>query len=128
VKAERTLAPYYAARGMDDFYRRMMTMERAISGQFMTRDSIAQWEGSTTTHMLMQFRGIDVRSASQILMRNCRPRIYADGIEYELMPGDRIEDVFPPHMLEAVEVYVGQNVPGEFFGRSCGVIVFWRRR
>ena len=128
VRAQRTLAPYYAARGMSDFYRRMMTMERAISGQFMTRDSIARWEGSTTTSMLMNFRGVDVRSAREILMRNCRPRIYADGIEYQLLPGETIEDVFPPHQLEAVEVYVGQNVPGDFFGRGCGVIAFWRRR
>jgi hypothetical protein len=128
VTGQRTLAPYYAARGMDDFYRRMMTMERALSGQFMTRDSIANWEGSTITSMLMTFRGLDVRSSSEILMRNCRPRIYAEGVEYQLQPGETLEDAFPPHRLEAIEVYIGQNVPGDFFGRSCGVIVFWRRR
>jgi hypothetical protein len=128
VRAERTLAPYYAARGMDDFYRRMMTMERALSGQFMTRDDLEKWENSTTTHMLMEFRGVDVRSARDIRMRNCAPRIYADGVEHQLLPGETLEQAFPPHMLEAVEVYVGNSVPGEFFGRSCGVIVFWRRR
>jgi hypothetical protein len=129
VRAERTLAHYYAARGMEDFYRRMMTagFRSAFSGQFLTRDSIeAWWEGTTTTHMMTQFRGVNV-SGDGIFMRNCAPRLFVDGVEYQLM-GQRLNDAFPPHLLEAVEVYVGAAVPGEFFGRSCGVVVLWRRR
>jgi hypothetical protein len=103
-------------------------MERALSGQFLTRDSIARWDNSTATDMLTNLRGIETRGAGSIWMRNCRPRIFADGLEYQLMQGETIDGAFPPHLLEAVEVYVGQNVPGEFFGRACGVIVFWRRR
>jgi hypothetical protein len=129
VRAERTAAPYYSARGMGDFYRRMMS-PNAQSGQYLTRDSIANWEGSTTIAMLTQLRGVyvDARDARSLQMRNCTPRIYVDGIEYQLMGGEKIDDAFPPHVLEAVEVYVGQSVPAEFFGRNCGVIAFWRRR
>jgi hypothetical protein len=101
----------------------------------MTRDSIAAWEHLSTTAMLATLRGVVAESPGQVTMRGCSGgafqgsvRYFVDGAPFELGPGQSIDNFFPPDQLEAVEVYTGQNVPADFFGRSCGVVVLWQRR
>jgi hypothetical protein len=125
----RAEASRYAAIGMTDFYRRMMRFTRASGGTFLPRDTIARYEnGASTSRMLSRVPGINLVGSSSIAMRNgCTPRYYLNGAPYTVM-GGTLDTLFAPETLEAVEVYVGTAVPGEFFGGNCGVIVLWTRR
>jgi hypothetical protein len=119
----------YEAIGMGDFYRRMMRWERGGSGTFMTRALISSYEnGGSTSRMLTRANGVNLDGTGAIMMRDrCSPRYYLNGVPYTIM-GGTLDTLFPPEMLEAVEVYVGSAVPGDFFGGNCGVIALWTRR
>ena len=108
----------------------MRQRERAGTGTFLTRDSLARFEttGAGTAGMLGQFRGVRYEGSGRVTMRDgCTPRYYVNGAPFTPMAGMTIEQ-FPPAELEAVEIYVGTSVPAEFFGGGCGVVVLWTRR
>jgi hypothetical protein len=126
----REPASHYASLGMQEFYRRMRQRERAGTGTFLTRDSLARFEttGAGTAGMLGQSHGVQYAGSGRVTMRDgCTPRYYVNGAPFTPMPGMTIE-MYPPAELEAVEIYVGTAVPGEFFGGNCGVVVLWTRR
>jgi hypothetical protein len=114
--------------GMEELYSRMNRMRDAT---FLTRDSIARYEamGVGTGQMLLRSAGIF--SDSQFTVRGCAvpPRYYVDGAE---IPADltiSIEDMYPPGVLEAIEVHRGPRIPAELNrGFPCAVIVIWTRR
>jgi hypothetical protein len=127
-----SLAPavHYRAVGMDDFYRRMVNWSRGNQGIFLTRDSLARYEaGHTITSVLGRFPGVNYAGPGRLMMRGgCTPRYFVNGAPFTPMPGSSIDEMFAPEALEAVEIYTGSAVPGDFFGRGCGVIAFWTRR
>jgi hypothetical protein len=126
----RTTEARYAALGMGDFYRRMMRFERGGKGVYMTRDSLARHEGrgASTSRVLSIVPGVQSLASGNITMRDdCTPRFFLDGAPYTLL-GASLDLMLPLEMLEAIEVYVGSAVPGEFFGGNCGAVVFWTRR
>ena len=116
-------------RGMRPFLDRWAQFERPGFGEFMTRDSIAEYEGwvLNTGHMLL-LNTLSVRMVTPdggvILRRGCRPRYFvngapAGGAARRLFPGD----------LEGVEIYTRPNIPADLNqgGFPCGVVLYWTR-
>jgi len=56
---------------------------------------------------------------------NCPLTLYVDG-RREMLEVDL--DFWPPHELEAIEVYTGIDMPIEYATNLCGVILLWTRR
>ncbi len=125
-------------KGMENFFTRYARFGSGY-GQFMTRDSIAQWESRVPDvgEMLMADlpEAIGVVPLSNMDMggavilssmgSKCVPRYYLNGspVPYSTMSGLAPED------LEAVEIYVRPNIPAEFQQSfPCGVVVEWTRR
>jgi len=138
-------------KSMEDFLVRHRRLAPSGFGGFMTRDSIALWEGrvSSVSGMLQAtmasvrdvVRAHDMVSgdtdlAGAVIMYGerfsgglsqggCIPRYYLDGapVPFILVSG------FGPGDLEAVEVYVSPQIPAEFSsGFPCGVVAYWSRR
>jgi hypothetical protein len=150
----RSLTDRYDLAGMEGFLQRYAQYSRSRYGEFMIRDSIAAYEGqyTSTGHMLaMRFTSIrDVVSGGsrygQVTLQGmtsptgfgapgrCIPTYFIDGsrIPPEAMADGMINPMamYPPEMLEAVEVYVRPNIPAEFMQGHwpCGVVALWARR
>ena len=150
----RPLGTSYDLSGMEGFLRRYSQFSRSGLGDFMIRDSIAAYEGRATStgHMIAMTLG-SVREVlsgggryGQVILRGvsapsgfgppgvCVPTYYMDGVQ---VPREAVETgqinpiaMYPPEMLEGVEVYVMPNIPGEFLRGEwpCGVVAFWTRR
>jgi len=144
----------YDLSGMEGFLRRYAQFSGSGYGDFMIRDSIATWEGRapSTGHMLA-LTVPSVREVlsggsnnGQVILRGvtpptgmgapgrCVPVYFMDGsrVPPEAVAGGDINpmSMYPPEGLEAVEVYVQPNIPGEFLqgGWPCGVVALWTRR
>lgn len=124
-----------SARPWWNFLRRYAQFARSGFGEFMTRDSIAKFEGwvATTGDMLMlnirAVRGVDSGSSlsswGRVWLRGgCLPAYYLNGMRVPYLA------VAPlgPSQLEAVEVYVSPTIPAELNARfPCGVVAYWTR-
>lgn len=71
------------------------------------------------------------RSGRTLEQRLCEPRLYVDGVRFELAPGEGLHDAVPRDRIQAVEVHRAPfGAPMRFLGdfdedRACGVILFW---
>jgi hypothetical protein len=152
--SSRPLGDRYDLSGMEGFFERYGRFSRSGYGEFLTRDSIAAFEGRTTTtgHMMaMNFMSVrEVLSGGtrngQVILRGvtapsgfgppgvCVPTYFMDGaqIPREAVAEGQVNPIsmYPPEMLEGVEVYVQPNIPPEFLQGDwpCGVVAFWTRR
>jgi len=122
----------YGLTGMGGFLRRYSANSRSGFGEFMTRDSIAEYEDwvLSTGHMLalttMSVWASNSRSGTVTLRGRCQPRYYLDGMQ---LPPEYPLWALTPDQLEAVEVYVRPTIPAEFLqGFPCGVVALWYRR
>ncbi|HSG48054.1 MAG TPA: TonB-dependent receptor, partial [Longimicrobiales bacterium] len=120
--------------------RQIEGMVRRMSfgaGDFITRDIIERRPGAAVADFLQEVPGMTVRRGlyGQVQMevrgRACTPDVFVDGNLYSLDPVSGLD--FYAGELEAVEVYRGIQVPGEFLrpGRvsyPCAVIAVWTRR
>lgn len=141
--AERPWEDRYDLTGLEGFLRRYSTLSRAGFGEFLTRDSIAEYEDRVITsgHMLLQSM-TSVRNVvsgglgyGQVILRQgCIPHYFLNGT---LVPPDAVDSgqinpmaIYPPETLEAVEVYVRPTIPAEFLqgGFPCGVVALWARQ
>jgi len=150
----RPLGSRYDLSGMEGFLRRYAQFSRSGFGEFMIRDSISAYEGRATSTghiMAMKFTSVrDVRSGGsqygQVTLRGvtpptgfgppgaCVPSYFIDGTQVprSALAEGQINPVtmYPPELLEGVEVYVRPNIPAEFLRGEwpCGVVAFWSRR
>lgn len=128
-------------------------------GQFLTRADIAPYEWQSLGGILRRLASVDVQEAgpgrayvattrgpksvtrrcyareqSSIDCNRCYPAVYLDGIMlYSGRESDYATNInnFPPHQVEAIELYVGPaQVPAEYSGLNtvCGVLVIHTRR
>ncbi|HSG08986.1 MAG TPA: Plug domain-containing protein, partial [Longimicrobiales bacterium] len=71
------------------------------------------------------------RAAVEVRGSACTPDVFLDGISFDMDREVGLNQLFTQE-LEAIEVYKGQEVPGEFlkvgFQRPCRAIVIWSRR
>lgn len=140
----------YPLLGMESFFHRQSRFGESGSGAFLTRDSLAAFEGRMETSRMLLISVSSVRALNDgggvILPHGCNPRYYVNDMEVvrgdpvhepmmgadpstPLSQGLDLERMFPPETLEAVEVYVSPTIPAEFSnGYPCGVIAFWTRR
>jgi hypothetical protein len=135
--------------GMESFLGRYERFARAGFGTFMTRDSIAVWDRRTrSVGDMLRAKVPAVRSVvpfgdpqapglgGAIIIRygraiggavqeTCMPAYWLDGAP---VPYDVVSS-YGPSDLEAVEVHVSPQIPGEFTsGFPCGVVAYWSRR
>lgn len=116
----------YELRGMEAFFRRMSSWRQASS--FLTRDTIHWYDrlGLTTSQM--------IRDATLRRGHGCSGGVswWLDGNPLDTSIGLSIDDLWPPAMIEAVEIHIAHPIPGELqsgFVRSpCAVIVLWTVR
>ncbi len=145
----------YSLMGMASFFERQARFGLAGTGGFLTRDSIARYEGRTDTPQMLMASLMEVRSLDNtigVILRGaalpggCIPTYYLNGAEvWRGMPahqsmtggasagsGDQGPNpglLFSPEDLEGVEVYVFPTIPAEFNrGFPCGVVALWTRR
>lgn len=116
--------PLGPLRGFD---QRMETLH----GTFLTRDDIERSNVVEFTDLMRTIPGMRVvpmgAFGNGILMRGCRPDLWLDGTQVSAGYGD-IDSFLRPQDLEAVEIYRGSVVPGEFGTTQCGAVVAWSRR
>jgi hypothetical protein len=126
-------------RLMRQFFQRYDAYSRNGYGEFMTRDSLALWEGKPYTmgQILLanigSVRGVGLDgsvSLHRIGPEDCPPVYYLNGMQIS----DTVAAMFGPQDLEGVEVYVAPNIPGVLgmrpIGESalpCGVVAYWSR-
>jgi len=150
----RGITNRYDLAGMEGFLRRYAQYSGSGMGDFMIRDSIAAYEGrSPSTGHMLALTVPSVREVlsggsnnGEVILRGvtpptgmgapgrCFPVYFMDGsrVPPEAVAGGDINpmSMYPPEGLEAVEVYVQPNIPGEFLqgGWPCGVVALWTRR
>lgn len=146
----RPWANRYDLLGLEAFFDRQARFGNSGFGSFLTRDSLASYEGRMDTSRMLLATVPEVRMVNAeggvILAHGCNPRYYLDGVQ--IVRGDPVrqamvgfvpstpysegmdpELMYPPESLEAVEVYVSPTIPVEFSdGYPCGVVSLWTKR
>ncbi|MGW8268222.1 MAG: carboxypeptidase regulatory-like domain-containing protein [Longimicrobiales bacterium] len=106
-------------------------------GSFITRETIERRPAARVADLLREVPGVSVRRGSygridlEVRGRTCNPDVFVDGVPYVVDPALGLD--FYAGELEAVEVYKGVEVPGEFLmlGHTtypCAVVVIWTRK
>lgn len=106
-------------------------------GSFITRETIERRPAARVADLLREVPGISVRRGLygridlEVRGRTCSPDVFVDGVPYVTDPALGLD--FYAGEVEAVEVYKGVEVPGEFLmlGHStfpCAVVVIWTRK
>jgi hypothetical protein len=98
---------------------------------FLDRAAIDERNPQQFTDLLRSVAGVRLVPTSsfgyEVFFRNgCVPEIWLDGTK--VGTNVDIDDFLRPEDLEALEVYRGTELPGEFGTNLCGAIVAWTRR
>jgi len=110
-----------------DFERRRL----ASTGTFFVREDIESRNPQEFTDLLRTIPGIRLvptgTFGNRVYFRGgCTPALWLDGAQVGSTVD--IDSFLRPQDLEAVEVYSGPDLPGEFGSNLCGAIVAWTRR
>lgn len=105
-------------------------------GEYITRDELEDHEGRLS-FAFRRMIGVNVDYVPggdfRVLMRRrmgrgyCSPQMFVDGSP---QPGVPV-DAYYPDELAAIEVYTGNEVPGEYrtqTARECGAVLIWTKR
>ncbi len=112
---------------LEAFERRRATAR----GTFLTRQDIDRSNPEDFTDLLRTLPGIRLvptgTFGNRVYFRGgCTPDLWLDGAQVGTTVD--IDTFLRPEDLEAVEVYRGPDLPGEFGNNLCGAIVAWTRR
>lgn len=104
---------------------------RRLRGTFITREDIEASNPYEFTDLLRTVPGARLVPTStfgnRVLFRGgCTPDLWVDGTHVSTTAD--IDSFLRPEHLEAVEIYRGPELPGEFGSNLCGAIVVWTRR
>jgi hypothetical protein len=110
-----------------DFERRRL----ASTGTFFAREDIESRNPQEFTDLLRTVPGIRLvptgTFGNRVYFRGgCTPTLWLDGAQVGSTVD--IDSFLRPEDLEAVEIYSGADMPGEFGNTLCGAIVAWTRR
>ncbi len=102
-----------------------------LRGTFLTREDIEASNPYEFTDLLRPLPGVRLVPTSTLGNRvffrgGCVPDLWLDGTH--IATTTDIDSFLRPEDLEAVEVYRGPELPGEFGTNLCGAIVAWTRR
>lgn len=100
-------------------------------GTFLARQDIESANPQEFTDLLRTLPGIRLvptgTFGNQVYFRGgCTPDLWLDGAHVGSTVD--IDSFLRPEDLEAVEIYRGPDLPGEFGSNLCGAIVAWTRR
>lgn len=126
-----TVQPRNLRRDMDGLVHRM----DLGFGNFVTRDVLERRPMAHVSELLREVPGILVEqnglsTSLEVRGRPCAPNVFLDGVRY---PWDVTSgaDLVLAQDLEAIEVYKGMEIPGEFLlpgqARACAAVVLWTR-
>jgi len=107
------------------FARRM----QAGFGRFITPEEIENTRATRTLDLFVGMEGVRI-SGEQLLLRDCRPQTYVDGLPVHIDAGLPVDVMVPFEAVAAVEVYLGSaEVPLQYGGTggACGVVLFWTK-
>lgn len=104
---------------------------RTQRGTFVTREDIEASNAVEFTDLIRTLPGVRLVPTSTFGYRvffrgGCTPDLWVDGTHVGTTTD--IDSFLRPESLEAVEVYRGPELPGEFGSNPCGAIVTWTRR
>lgn len=125
------VAPRRMRQDMEGMIRRM----NLGFGSFLTRETLERRPDAPLVELLREVPGISVfrdgmRAFLEVRGRSCTPDVYMDGLPFPLDPSVGLNE-FITQELEAIEVFRGTEVPGEFiragFRPPCMVILLWTR-
>jgi hypothetical protein len=112
---------------LEAFERRRLTQR----GTFLTRSDIQASNSAEFTDLLRPIPGVRLVPTAtlgyEVYFRGgCTPDLWMDGAHVGSTTD--IDSFIRPEDLDAVEVYRGPDLPGEFGTNLCGAIVAWTRR
>jgi hypothetical protein len=131
----RSMEDRYAPVGMEDFYERFSAYEGSAIAEFLTRDSIAAYEGLPITagqminEAMMMVNQYNIGSGGVTLRGGCIPQYWVNGAPAQFFH----QWALTPEDLEAVEIFEFPFLPPGLSrvegGRlPCGVLSVWTRR
>lgn len=103
----------------------------ALRGTFLTREAIQDSNSQAFTDLLRPLPGVRLvptaTYGNTVYFRGgCTPDLWLDGTQ--VGSTSDIDSFLRPEDLEAVEIYRGPELPGEFGTNLCGAIVAWTLR
>ena len=115
-----------APPGFRDYEKR----HRTGSGFLVTREEIEKRQPRFLTELLHNVPGGMVvptppHGYTLLLRGQCRPGIWVDGVR--LPDATSIDQLLAPQVVDAVEVYHGNELPVEFGVNPCGGVLIWTR-
>ena len=126
-----SVQPRNMRRDMDGLVHRM---DLGL-GDFVTRDVLERRPMARVSDLLREVPGMQVDhrrfyTTLEVRGRSCAPNVFLDGVRYQWDPTLGV-DLVSAGDLEAIEVYKGMEVPGEFLlpgqARACAAVVMWTR-
>jgi len=107
-----------------DFERRV----KAGWGHILTPADIERRHAFQSTDLFRTIPGVRVvpgRFGNVVLLRNCRPTVYLNGMRMDDQAATEIDQLANPDEITGVEVYTTASRPVEFWGNNCGSVVIW---
>lgn len=131
----RSMQDRYAPGGMEDFYTRYSAYAGSAIAEFLTRDSIAAYDGWPITagqlmnRTMMMVDQYNINHGTVSLRGHCIPQYWVNGTMVQFYP----QWALMPEDLEAVEIFEFPFLPPGLTrpedGRlPCGVVSIWTRR
>jgi hypothetical protein len=110
---------------------RLAEFERRVKagwGHILTPGDIEKRHAFKTTDLFRTIPGVRVvpgRFGDVVLLRNCRPTVYVNGMRMDDNAATDIDQLANPEEITGVEVYTTASRPMEFWGNNCGSVVIW---
>jgi hypothetical protein len=110
---------------------RIAEFERRVKagwGHILTPADIERRHAFQTTDLFRTIPGVRVvpgRFGNVLLLRNCRPTVYVNGMRMDDNAATEIDQLANPEEITGVEVYTTASRPVEFWGNNCGSVVIW---
>ena len=110
---------------------RLAEFERRVKagwGHILTPADIEKRHAFQTTDLFRTIPGVRVlpgRFGNVVLLRNCRPTVYLNGMRMDDNASMEIDQLANPEEITGVEVYTTAGRPAEFWGNNCGTVVLW---
>ncbi|HKW47395.1 MAG TPA: carboxypeptidase regulatory-like domain-containing protein [Gemmatimonadaceae bacterium] len=110
---------------------RIAEFERRVKagwGHILTPADIEKRHAIWTTELFRTIPGVQVargRFGNVVLLRNCRPTVYLNGMRLDDSGTVDIDQIANPDEITGIEVYTSANRPVEFWGNNCGTVVIW---
>ncbi|HEY2378607.1 MAG TPA: carboxypeptidase regulatory-like domain-containing protein [Gemmatimonadaceae bacterium] len=131
VALDRPVQTLDAVRVYGTGSTRLAEFERRVKagfGHILTPGDIEKRHATQTTDLFRTVVGVRVvpgRFGNVVLLRNCRPTVYLNGMRLDDNAATEIDQLANPDEITGIEVYTTASRPIEFWGNNCGSVVIW---